>query len=179
MLRVGIDVGGTFTDLFAWEDGGSTGGPSIREAKVLTTPDDPSQGVMEALRVASIDLKQVDTIIHGTTIGTNALLTRRFPEPAMITRPRAPALAAAPPANGSGLPPSGSVPSLPAEMTMTMPSAVSIITMIHFASVNLHWTWLWYVAVIALGAAMLTLFALFEKKKSEMLALVDGLKSWQ
>lgn len=87
MLRVGIDVGGTFTDLFAWEDGGSTGGPSIREAKVLTTPDDPSRGVMEALRVADIDLGQVDTIIHGTTIGTNALLTRRFPEPAMITTP--------------------------------------------------------------------------------------------
>jgi hypothetical protein len=56
--------------------------------------------------------------------------------------------------------------------------AVSIITMIHFASVNLHWTWLWYVAVIALGAALLTLFALFEKKKTEMLSLVDGLKSW-
>jgi hypothetical protein len=56
--------------------------------------------------------------------------------------------------------------------------AFAIITMIHFASVNLHWTWLWYVAGIALGAAILALFALFEKKRTQMLALVDGLKSW-
>ncbi len=86
MLRVGIDVGGTFTDLFAWEHGDDDG-PRVREAKVLTTPDDPSDGVMEALRVAQIDPREIDTIIHGTTIGTNALLERRFPEPALITTP--------------------------------------------------------------------------------------------
>lgn len=86
MLRVGIDVGGTFTDLFAWEHG-ADGGASVREAKVLTTPLDPSDGVMEALRVAGIDAAEIDTIIHGTTIGTNALLEHRFPEPALITTP--------------------------------------------------------------------------------------------
>ena len=57
--------------------------------------------------------------------------------------------------------------------------AIAIVTMIYFASVNLHWTWLWYVAVIALGAAIIVIFALFEKKRAEMLALVDGLKAWQ
>jgi len=84
MLRVGIDVGGTFTDLFAWEER-AQGGPAIREAKVLTTPADPSVGVMDALRAAAIDLAEVETIMHGTTIGTNALIEHRYPEPAMIT----------------------------------------------------------------------------------------------
>jgi hypothetical protein len=55
---------------------------------------------------------------------------------------------------------------------------LSIATMIYYASVDLHWTWLWYVAGIALGAAILVTFALFEKKRAEMVALVDGLKRW-
>jgi len=57
--------------------------------------------------------------------------------------------------------------------------AVSIITMIHFAAVNLHWTWLWYVSGILLGLMFLLLFALFEKKREQMLALIDGLKAWE
>ncbi|HEY2585908.1 MAG TPA: hypothetical protein VGI81_09110, partial [Tepidisphaeraceae bacterium] len=57
--------------------------------------------------------------------------------------------------------------------------ALSIVTMIYFASVDLHWTWLWYVAGILLGAAILVTFALFEKKRAEMVALVEGLKRWQ
>jgi hypothetical protein len=56
---------------------------------------------------------------------------------------------------------------------------IAVLTMIYYASVNLHWTWLWYVAGIALGAAIIALFALFEKKRTEMLAVVEGLKSWQ
>jgi hypothetical protein len=56
---------------------------------------------------------------------------------------------------------------------------LAIVTMIYYASANLHWTWLWYVAGIALGAAVIIVFALFEKKRTEMLALVDGLKQWQ
>jgi hypothetical protein len=50
--------------------------------------------------------------------------------------------------------------------------------MIYYASADLHWTWLWYVAGIALGAAILVMFALFEKKRAEMLALVEGLRGW-
>jgi N-methylhydantoinase A len=83
MLRVGIDVGGTFTDLFGWDL--SASGEVVREAKVLTTPDDPSIGVMNALEAAGIDPKEIDTIVHGTTIATNALIERRYPEPALIT----------------------------------------------------------------------------------------------
>lgn len=57
--------------------------------------------------------------------------------------------------------------------------ALAMITMIYYASADLHWTWLWYVAGIALGVSILVLFALFEKKRTEMLALVDGLKRWE
>ncbi len=81
MWRVGIDVGGTFTDLYAWEEG------SGREltAKVLTTRDDRSLGVMNALAEAGIAARDVAYLMHGTTTATNALITRDYPEAAMIT----------------------------------------------------------------------------------------------
>jgi N-methylhydantoinase A len=84
MHRVGIDVGGTFTDLFSW-DLEAQPGQQIREAKVLTTPSDPSVGFMDALRAADIEPSEIGTIVHGTTIATNALITRSFPEPVLIT----------------------------------------------------------------------------------------------
>ncbi|OIK10867.1 hypothetical protein BIV60_19680 [Bacillus sp. MUM 116] len=84
MLRVGIDVGGTFTDLFAWDDG-VKGQTSVRTAKVLSTPKDPVIGFMNALSNAGIKPSEIGTIIHGTTIGTNALIERKYPEPALIT----------------------------------------------------------------------------------------------
>lgn len=55
---------------------------------------------------------------------------------------------------------------------------LSIITMIWFASVNLGWTWLWYVAGIVTGATIIFMFALFEKKRSEVLRVVEGWKEW-
>ncbi len=55
---------------------------------------------------------------------------------------------------------------------------VSLLTMIWHASANLGWTWLWYVAGIALGLAIITVFALFEKKRTRILQLIDGLKGW-
>jgi N-methylhydantoinase A len=84
MLRVGVDVGGTFTDLFAW-DAEAPEERRVREAKVLSTPDDPSLGVMRVLEAAAIEPAQIATIIHGTTIATNALIERRYPEPALVT----------------------------------------------------------------------------------------------
>ncbi len=56
---------------------------------------------------------------------------------------------------------------------------IAIITMIWYASVNLGWTWLWYVAGIATGATIIFMFALFEKKRAEVLRVVEGLKEWQ
>jgi N-methylhydantoinase A len=85
MLHVGVDIGGTFTDLFAWDRDVAGGGHRVREAKVLSTPADPSVGVMQALAAAGIDPAEIGAIVHGTTIATNALIERRYPEPALVT----------------------------------------------------------------------------------------------
>jgi hypothetical protein len=55
---------------------------------------------------------------------------------------------------------------------------LSIVTMIWYASANFGWTWLWYVAGIFTGATIIFMFAVFEKKRSEVLRVVDGLKEW-
>jgi hypothetical protein len=56
---------------------------------------------------------------------------------------------------------------------------LSLLTMIWSASVNLHWAWLWWVMGIALGVFILYAFAMFERKREEMLTLVARLKQWQ
>jgi hypothetical protein len=56
---------------------------------------------------------------------------------------------------------------------------LSLLAMIWTASVNFNWVWLWYVAGIAFGALIISVFALFEKKRREMLELVERLKQWQ
>jgi N-methylhydantoinase A len=81
MWRVGVDVGGTFTDLFAWEE---TTGKRVT-AKVLTTKSDRSQGVIQAIEAAQIPFTEISHLIHGTTAATNALLERSYPDPALIT----------------------------------------------------------------------------------------------
>lgn len=81
MWRVGIDVGGTFTDLFAWHT--ATG--ETREGKSDTTRDDLSRGVLAALTDARIEPSEIQFFIHGSTTATNALIERSYPEPALIT----------------------------------------------------------------------------------------------
>ncbi|HEU4711292.1 MAG TPA: hypothetical protein VFS76_06985 [Pyrinomonadaceae bacterium] len=56
---------------------------------------------------------------------------------------------------------------------------LSIVTMIWYASVNFGWTWLWYVAGIVTGATIIFMFAVFEKKRSEVMRVVEGLKEWE
>jgi hypothetical protein len=56
---------------------------------------------------------------------------------------------------------------------------LALISMIRHASVNFGWTWLWYVAGIALGFLTIFFFALFEKKRTEMLHLLARLKDWE
>jgi N-methylhydantoinase A len=76
--RVGVDVGGTFTDLFVVGDDGRS-----NVYKTPSTPSDPSQGFFAGLTTAAADrglelpefLRDVETIVHGTTITTNATLT--------------------------------------------------------------------------------------------------------
>ncbi len=70
MLRVGVDVGGTFTDLFAWDMAAGT----VRTAKSLTTRNDLTKGVLNALAEADVELADVATFVHGSTTATNALI---------------------------------------------------------------------------------------------------------
>ncbi|MGB6404282.1 MAG: hydantoinase/oxoprolinase family protein [Candidatus Sulfotelmatobacter sp.] len=76
-LRVAIDTGGTFTDC-VWIDRGR-----LRMLKVFSTPADPSQAIVEALR--KIDHQDELVILHGTTVGTNTLLERKGARTALIT----------------------------------------------------------------------------------------------
>jgi N-methylhydantoinase A len=78
---VGIDVGGTFTDLFYSEDGVT----AHTVLKVPSTPDDPSRGLVDALGAAGIDPAGLDLIIHGTTIATNAVIERKGARCALVT----------------------------------------------------------------------------------------------
>jgi N-methylhydantoinase A len=74
-IRIGVDVGGTFTDLIAHEP--STG--TVVVGKQLTSPARPDEGVLEAV-AAALDpgaLAGAQTFVHGTTVGLNALLERR------------------------------------------------------------------------------------------------------
>jgi N-methylhydantoinase A len=80
-LRVAVDVGGTFTDVCVLDESLA----DLRVAKVPSTPDDPMEAVMAGVAEAGVDLRDVVLFSHGTTVATNALLTRRFPSVAMVT----------------------------------------------------------------------------------------------
>jgi N-methylhydantoinase A len=76
-LRVAIDTGGTFTDC-VWVEHGR-----LKTLKVFSTPDDPSRAIAEALR--EIGAGAEVTLLHGTTVGTNALLQRKGARVALVT----------------------------------------------------------------------------------------------
>ena len=71
-IRVGIDTGGTFTDLVAVDEHGRS-----FLAKVPSNPADPVGTVAAALREAGLEPSDVEVVVVGTTIGINAVLTRR------------------------------------------------------------------------------------------------------
>jgi N-methylhydantoinase A len=77
-LRAAIDTGGTFTDC-VWMEGGA-----LRVRKVFSTPADPSQAIVEALRTTGAAAARC-TVLHGTTVGTNALLERKGARLAFVT----------------------------------------------------------------------------------------------
>tara|TARA_Y100001934_G_C12384605_1_gene794749 strand:- start:4461 stop:6503 length:2043 start_codon:yes stop_codon:yes gene_type:complete len=79
-LRVAIDIGGTFTDICIMDE--VTG--EVRVVKTPSTPEDPLIGAMHGLSEAKINLKDVTLLSHGTTVATNALITRNLPPAAMI-----------------------------------------------------------------------------------------------
>ncbi|MDC7744398.1 hydantoinase/oxoprolinase family protein [Rhizobium binxianense] len=78
-IRVAVDVGGTFTDICILDE--TTG--EIRIEKTSSTPD-PIDGIISGVEHAKVDLSQVSMFSHGTTVATNALITRRLPRTAMI-----------------------------------------------------------------------------------------------
>jgi N-methylhydantoinase A len=78
-LRLGVDVGGTFTDLVALGDGG------ILTAKVPSTPSDQSEGVMNAIEASQVEAGALVALAHGMTVATNALLERRGARTALVT----------------------------------------------------------------------------------------------
>jgi N-methylhydantoinase A len=78
---VGIDVGGTFTDLYF---SGHEGRPH-QILKVPSTPHDPSVGLLNALNGANLTPRELDAIVHGTTIATNAVIERKGATCALIT----------------------------------------------------------------------------------------------
>jgi N-methylhydantoinase A len=78
---IGVDVGGTFTDLVMVE--AESG--AMRIAKVPTTLDNQAFGVLNALKEAGADLAAVDLIVHGTTTTTNAVLERKLSRTGLIT----------------------------------------------------------------------------------------------
>ncbi|MBV8408040.1 MAG: hydantoinase/oxoprolinase family protein [Alphaproteobacteria bacterium] len=80
-LTVGIDVGGTFTDLLAVDPATN----SVRLAKVPTTIDNQALGFMAALVAAGVDPGSLQAVVHGTTTTTNALLERKIARIGLIT----------------------------------------------------------------------------------------------
>src|SRR5579885_1756091 len=77
-LLAGIDTGGTFTDIVVFEDG------RLRVHKVLSTPRDPSQAILQGLRESNA-LEQLSVLVHGSTVATNAVLERKGVLTGLIT----------------------------------------------------------------------------------------------
>lgn len=80
LLRVGIDTGGTFTDLAVRGPDGT-----LRTCKVRSTPQDPAEALLEGLRLLGHGSGAGSKIVHGTTVALNALLTGRVGKAALIT----------------------------------------------------------------------------------------------
>ncbi len=78
-LRVAVDIGGTFTDVCILDERSG----AVRVAKTATTPD-PVDGFLAGLERGGVDLRDVALLSHGTTVATNALITRRLPRAAMV-----------------------------------------------------------------------------------------------
>jgi len=80
-FRVGIDVGGTFTDVVAARPGTD----EVIALKVPTTPGDPVEGVLAGLRAVRARAGRIEAVTHGTTLVTNAIVERRGSPPALVT----------------------------------------------------------------------------------------------
>lgn len=84
-FRLGVDVGGTFTDLLLIDEQSG----NHWSAKVPSTPSDPSLGVLQGVRrvceLANVEPGQINHVMHGTTVATNAVLTRSGARVGLVT----------------------------------------------------------------------------------------------
>lgn len=80
MLWIGIDVGGTFTDAVAYDQTRA----AFTFAKVPSTPTDPTRAVLEVLKAMQLDIQSIERLVHGVTIGTNAVLEGKGAEVWML-----------------------------------------------------------------------------------------------
>jgi N-methylhydantoinase A len=79
MSIVGVDIGGTFTDLVGYRDG------AIITSKTSTVPADPTEGIATALTLAGCELAAMDELIHGSTIAINTVLENKGAKTALLT----------------------------------------------------------------------------------------------
>ncbi len=88
MIRVGVDVGGTFTDIIL-ERSGEGGNGQVVVTKVSSTPHDQSEGVLQGILkvcvLAGVKPGEIDAVFHGTTVATNMVIERAGAEVGMIT----------------------------------------------------------------------------------------------
>ena len=98
MIKLGIDVGGTFTDLVIFDETTK----EIQLTKVPSTPKSPDQGVLNGIRRLAqkfeVDPGKIDFFIHGTTVATNALIERKGVKTALLVTVGIPGRAAHRPA---------------------------------------------------------------------------------
>src|SRR4051812_40449175 len=78
-MRVGVDIGGTFTDVVRWHEG------RLTLHKRLSTPDDPSRAMLAGLETIAGRLDALSHVAHGSTVATNAILERKGAKAALIT----------------------------------------------------------------------------------------------
>lgn len=79
--RISVDIGGTFTDFIFYDEKTST----YKEGKVLTTPHNLSEAIIEGLNMEIDDYSEIDFFVHGTTVGLNAFLERKGANVAIVT----------------------------------------------------------------------------------------------
>jgi N-methylhydantoinase A len=79
-LRVGIDIGGTFTDLVSIDGNGA-----IRTHKIASTPHDYGEAIVAGLQALLTDSATVSEVLHGTTVGSNTVLEGKGARTALIT----------------------------------------------------------------------------------------------
>jgi len=79
-LSVGVDIGGTFTDLFALEHRSG----EVFQAKALTTPEDLSAGVFNCIEKAGLDMHAISTLVHGSTVAINIAVERTGTRSALL-----------------------------------------------------------------------------------------------